>query len=44
VSGADLPIIQALVLVTAFFYVILTLAADLLNAWLDPRIRLAGAA
>ena len=41
VSDGDLPVIEALVLVTACFYVILTLLADLLNAWLDPRIRLA---
>lgn len=41
VSDGDLPVIEALVLLTALFYVILTLAADLLNAWLDPRIRLA---
>jgi len=41
VTSADLPLVQALVLVTAFFYIVLTLAADVLNAWLDPRIRLA---
>ena len=36
---ADLPVVQAIVLVIACFYVVLTLAADLLNAALDPRIR-----
>ena len=41
VAAADLPIIQALVLVTAAFYVVLTLLADLLNATLDPRMRIA---
>jgi len=41
VTSADLPLVQALVLVTAFFYIVLTLTADVLNAWLDPRIRLA---
>jgi peptide/nickel transport system permease protein len=41
VTSADVPLIQALVLVTASFYVVLTLAADLLNAWIDPRIRVA---
>ncbi len=41
VSNGDLPVIEALVMVTACFYVVLTLLADLLNAWLDPRIRLA---
>jgi peptide/nickel transport system permease protein len=40
ISNDDLPVIQALILVTALFYVVLTLLADLLNAWLDPRIRL----
>ncbi len=40
-SDGDLPVIEALVLITALFYVVLTLAADLLNAWLDPRIRIA---
>jgi peptide/nickel transport system permease protein len=41
VSDGDLPVIEALVLITALFYVILTLGADVLNAWLDPRIRIA---
>jgi peptide/nickel transport system permease protein len=39
-SNGDMPVIEALVLITALFYVILTLLADLLNAWLDPRVRL----
>ncbi|MEL6794582.1 MAG: hypothetical protein AAFP78_14075 [Pseudomonadota bacterium] len=30
--------VQAIVLIFASFYVVLTLASDLLNAWLDPRI------
>jgi peptide/nickel transport system permease protein len=41
VTSADLPLVQALVLVTSFIYIVLTIAADVLNAWLDPRIRLA---
>lgn len=36
---SDLPVVQAIVLIFASFYVVLTLAADLLNAWLDPRIK-----
>jgi len=36
----DLPVVQAITLVIAVFYVFLTLAADLLNAILDPRIRI----
>ena len=35
---SDLPVVQAIVLVFASFYVVLTLLADLLNAYLDPRI------
>ncbi len=38
---ADLPTMQAIVLVLSVFYIVLTLLADLLNAWLDPRIRVA---
>jgi peptide/nickel transport system permease protein len=32
---------QAIVLVLSVIYVLLTLAADLLNAFLDPRLRVA---
>ncbi|MEM7057083.1 MAG: ABC transporter permease [Pseudomonadota bacterium] len=35
---SDLPVVQAIVLIFASFYVVLTLLADLLNAYLDPRI------
>lgn len=35
----DLPVVQAIVLVFSVFYIVLTFLADLLNAWLDPRIR-----
>ena len=35
----DLPVVQAIVLVFSVLYIILTFLADLLNAWLDPRIR-----
>jgi len=38
---SDLPVVQAITLVIATFYVVLTLLADLLNAALDPRIRIA---
>ncbi len=40
ISRADLPVIQAIVLVIAVFYVLLNLMADLANAYLDPRIRI----
>jgi len=36
---SDLPTIQALVLCFSAFYVVLTLVADIINAWLDPRVR-----
>lgn len=39
VSRADFPVVQAIVLVLACIYIVLTLVADLLNALLDPRIR-----
>ncbi|WP_305970751.1 MULTISPECIES: ABC transporter permease [unclassified Mameliella] len=40
IQRADLPMMQAIVLVLSFFYIALTLFADVLNAWLDPRIRI----
>ena len=39
IRRGDLPMMQAIVLVLACFYVVLTFLADLLNAFLDPRIR-----
>jgi peptide/nickel transport system permease protein len=36
---ADLPMMQAIVLVLSCFYIVLTFLADILNAFLDPRIR-----
>lgn len=36
---SDLPTVQALVLCFSLIYVVLTLVADLVNAWLDPRMR-----
>ena len=40
ISHLDLPVTQAIVTLLSFIYVGLTLAADLVNAWLDPRIRI----
>jgi len=40
ISHLDLPVTQAIVTLLSFIYVGLTLAADLVNAWLDPRIRM----
>jgi len=39
ISRADLPMVQAIVLLVSMFYVVLTFLADLFNAFLDPRIR-----
>ncbi len=40
IAHMDLPVTQAIVTLLAFAYVGLTLAADLVNGWLDPRIRM----
>jgi peptide/nickel transport system permease protein len=39
IVGSDIPTLQMLVFVFAVTFIVLTLVADLLNAWLDPRIR-----
>jgi ABC-type dipeptide/oligopeptide/nickel transport system permease component len=41
ISHNDFPVVQAIVLLISLLYIVLTLLADLLNAWLDPRIRVA---
>ncbi|TQV75751.1 ABC transporter permease [Denitrobaculum tricleocarpae] len=41
IQRADLPMMQAIVLVFSVFYILLTFLADLLNGFLDPRIRVA---
>lgn len=41
IKNNDFPTVQAVVLTFSLFYVVLTLIADLFNAWLDPRIRMA---
>ena len=43
ISHLDLPVTQAIVVLLSFIYVGLILAADLANAWLDPRLRLGAA-
>lgn len=40
ILAADLPTVQMLVFVFALIFIILNLVSDLINAWLDPRIRL----
>jgi peptide/nickel transport system permease protein len=39
ITKNDFPVVQAVVLVLAVIYVVLTLLADLFNAVLDPRLR-----
>ena len=39
ISRKDFPVVQAVLLLVSMFYVWLTFASDLINAWLDPRIR-----
>jgi ABC-type dipeptide/oligopeptide/nickel transport system permease component len=41
IQHKDFPVTQAVLLLLSLIYVLLTLAADLLNAFLDPRIRVA---
>ena len=40
IERSDFPVVQGIVLLLASVYILLTLAADILNGWLDPRIRL----
>jgi peptide/nickel transport system permease protein len=39
IARNDLPTVQALILVFSGFYIVFTFLADVLNAWLDPRMR-----
>ena len=41
IQRSDFECMQAIVLTIACFYILLTFLADLLNAYLDPRIRVA---
>ena len=39
ITFKDFPVMQNIVLLLSVIYVVLTLASDVANAWLDPRIR-----
>ncbi|MEM6680096.1 MAG: ABC transporter permease [Pseudomonadota bacterium] len=39
INRNDLPTVQAVILVFALIYIVLTYLSDMLNAWLDPRVR-----
>ena len=40
IAFKDYPVMQIIVLLLSVIYVVLTLASDIANAWLDPRIRI----
>jgi peptide/nickel transport system permease protein len=44
IPSNDYPIVQGVVLVSAFSYMLSTLLVDVLYAWIDPRISYSGAA
>jgi len=37
---ADFPVVQAIIIFISICYIVLTFLSDVINAWLDPRIRL----
>jgi peptide/nickel transport system permease protein len=39
VFNRDYPVVQGVVLVTAFLFILLNLAADILYVLIDPRLR-----
>jgi len=41
ITFKDFPVTQIIVLLLSVIYILLTLASDIANAWLDPRIRVA---
>ncbi len=41
ISARDLPVIQGIVLLIAFWFLLINLMVDLLYAWFDPRVRYA---
>lgn len=40
ISRMDLPVVQAILIIVAVFYIALVLVSDMVNSWLDPRIRI----
>jgi len=39
IQRSDFPVVQAMLMFVSASYIILTLLADIMNAWLDPRLR-----
>lgn len=44
IANRDYPVVQAIVVILAFWVVLSGVAADLIQQWLDPRLRLGGGA
>lgn len=44
ISSRDYPLVQVLLLLSVAVFVVIQLLTDLAHAWLDPRIRIGGAA
>lgn len=44
ISGRDYPLVQVLLLLSVAVFVVVQLLTDVVQAWLDPRIRIAGGA
>ncbi len=42
ISSRDYPVVQVMLLFSVGLFVAVQLITDLVNAWLDPRIRLGG--
>ncbi|MEE2031818.1 ABC transporter permease [Rhodococcus chondri] len=42
ISSRDYPVVQVMLLFSVVLFVVMQLVTDLVNAWLDPRIRLEG--
>ncbi len=38
----DLPVVMGVVLFVSFLFILLNIIADIINGWLDPRIRVSG--
>ena len=42
IAGRDYPVVQAIVVILAFWVVLAGTAADIINQRIDPRLRLGG--
>jgi peptide/nickel transport system permease protein len=41
ISSRDIPVVQGVVVITAILVIIVNLCVDLVNAWLNPKVRVA---